>query len=423
MSQRRAYFLEPLDPMMFRDARPFQSGDRAQSGLPSPETVCGMLKSHFLRSAEAAPSDLPAIHRNRAHRLHWVASFHLRGPWLARRDHASEKRQHEAEIFFAPPAHLVLADPKRPDGDVVRLAPLPDELHLPGWTHPPGAEPGQPGANSSVVSGLPLSKFPWPRRLPHLRPLWSTTTASVEPMSGFITLEGMKKVLNNSLKTDKHGVVSFDRERRERVKASELFELESRTGIGIDPDKGTAQKSLIYQADLLRLRDQVGFYIEIEHDEQDGGDEFPGHAMLEDGVVLSFGGEGRKVRVRRIDHPIEWGSRPEGSRLCSVLLTASLAARQGPADEGWIPQSPIGTLVGAAVPACQAVSGWALRGNSPFVPDGHPKPTRFASPAGSVFFWQTGRSNRNGHPEAFTRLSMSPLEKKHGWGQALIGVW
>ena len=69
------------------------------------------------------------------------------------------------------------------------------------------------------------------------------------------------------------------------------------------------------------------------------------------------------------------------------------------------------SMQGKPLGAALAVSGWD-------VARGSPRPTRFAAPAGSVYFVTTPDP---GDPEA--SLCDDPEDSAQGWGFALRGVW
>jgi CRISPR-associated protein Cmr3 len=65
--------------------------------------------------------------------------------------------------------------------------------------------------------------------------------------------------------------------------------------------------------------------------------------------------------------------------------------------------------IAAAVPGYTAVSGWDLA-------KGGPKPTRFAAPAGSVYFLEKPL-------DSFPHALGSQEDTALGWGACLTGVW
>jgi hypothetical protein len=89
-----------------------------------------------------------------------------------------------------------------------------------------------------------------------------------------------------------------------------------------------------------------------------------------------------------------------------------------------------------------AISGWNLSGRTDIDAEasasetnasderdhsGCPRPTRYAAPPGSVYFWQRGKNNRadrNGiELQPLEPLCGKPLEADAGWGLSLTGVW
>jgi hypothetical protein len=181
-------------------------------------------------------------------------------------------------------------------------------------------------------------------------------------------------------------------------------------------------------------------------------------------LALPWGGEGRRVLIERC--PVyDWPepAKLEQGRLVSLLITPGIfGSRDGRNQNGngsnpqpsWRPGG-LGTLKAAAVGRPQPISGWNLSGrdvsddsieeveqganlsqstphDSGPVTDlphesGRPKPTRYAAPAGSVYFWQIGKNNRSVKEgkqlQSVEPLSTKPLESDAGWGLSLTGVW
>jgi len=67
-------------------------------------------------------------------------------------------------------------------------------------------------------------------------------------------------------------------------------------------------------------------------------------------------------------------------------------------------------VVAAAVPPALPVSGWDMA-------RGGPKPSRFAAPAGSVYFTRQSITPRP------ASLADDPFDRQQGWGAYLKGVW
>jgi CRISPR-associated protein Cmr3 len=183
------------------------------------------------------------------------------------------------------------------------------------------------------------------------------------------------------------------------VGSGDLYALDHRTGIGIEPDRLTAEESMLYSASFLALKSHVCLYAEVV---------LPASASAEVLACLNplaFGGEGRRVQVTVLNKPLEApGARQRGKPLL-VLTTPGLF------QAGWRPSPErCPGVVAAAVPGARPVSGWDLA-------TGGPKPTRFAALAGSVYFFDQLPDN----------LPLESLcddqDARLGYGCFLKGVW
>ena len=103
-----------------------------------------------------------------------------------------------------------------------------------------------------------------------------------------------------------------------------------------------------------------------------------------------------------------WPDPPDASngRVLLLLTTPVVFSKQ------WCPRLPAGTrLVAAAVTGYEAFSGWDLA-------RGGPKPTRFAVPAGSVYFLETSDQQA-----LINSLAESDEDRQLGFGCVVQGVW
>ncbi len=364
-----AFALEPLDVLFFRDGRPFTGAERSVSGLPLPQTFTGAIRTALLRSvgcdfqalgsamndgasfADAVGDASTAEHR-------WIGNVTVLGPWLGRRAADDDG----AEVLLPLPA--TVHREKKNHKNLHRLSPLP-EGQLPGWNPPAGPE--------------------------ELRPLWPKQLAATEPAEGYLTPKGLQQFLRDR-------DVAADAV----IPASELFGLDYRTGLGISPNRLVAEESQIFGRGFLALKKGIFLYGEVLL--PDGA---PADGCLEDIELLPFGGEGRYVRLRRLDRSFDWPSVvPQGKNENRLLLLTTPCAFAA----GWKPKCLDGHIVAAAVPGSLAFSGWdmARRG---------PKPTQFAVPAGSVYFLDS-------QPNTATQsLAESDEARLQGWGCFLTGVW
>lgn len=363
--------LEPLDVLFLRDGRPFGAATQGKSGLPFPQTLAGAIWTALL---DAAGCDFQQLTRHVregctdireaiqvARGAPWIASTRVRGSWLARQAVHGER----LEVLTPAPAVLQVdkADADDPKAPLHRLQPLrPDRL--PGW-EPPPSHPG-------------------------LWPLWLRHASPTEAIAGYLTPDGLRAFLHAQ-------AVTGD----QLVRPDELFDYDRRTGIGIDPDRLSAEEGLIYGAAFLAFKPDVALYAEVVL--PDDGDP----SLLQCIQTLPFGGEGRRVRFQMLEQAFSWPEPAvpqEGHKPLVLLITPGLFAAR------WRPAVFDGGLLAAAVPGSVAVSGWDLA-------RGGPKPNRFAALAGSTYFL-----NEPLHPWPET-LSDNDRDAQQGWGCYLKGVW
>jgi len=166
-----------------------------------------------------------------------------------------------------------------------------------------------------------------------------------------------------------------------------------------------AEESLIYTASFLSLRTEpandrhVVLYCEVVLPEA-----APSTAL--EGIrTLALGGEGRRVAVRRLHRPVDFPGPNKSSDNSVVVLTTPC-----PCEVPWKPAALRDRVVSASVAGAVPVSGWdmARRG---------PKPSRFAVPAGSVYYLDGTITNLP------TCLADSEQDRRQGWGCYLTGVW
>jgi CRISPR-associated protein Cmr3 len=378
--------LDPLDVLFFRDGRPFDAAARVTAGLPNPQTLAGALRNALLartgtfrarafarqRQSRAAADDPTAagqqLHEDlrRCGAPDEITGMHFRGPWLA----VVLKGSETIEPLLSQPVTLV---PGR-EGGWLRAEPL--DRPPPGWTHPDG-----------------------------LLPLWRTGLADTKTGGGLITLAGIRQFLAGGVPDP-----------QEAFRNGDLYDFENRIGIRVDMHTLTSAEGEICGIRLLALRSRVerdaarlaqDRYRGAEvclYAEALGATETWAAALFDEPVP--FGGEGRHVCVRRV-RPCEWPE-PDAGRERAVWLLASPTFFGG---TGRLPRVPEPAKLRAAASAAgMAVSGWDVARNGP-------RPTRFAVPAGAVYFVK-GTFVPPDHS-----LAEGEAVRAEGWGFALQGVW
>ncbi len=382
--------IKALDTLFFRDGRPFEAAGHGRGGLPTPRTLAGALRTALLADAGF---DFNALARWRRQEPNqgvdqadleskiadlltqassdrtWILSTRFRGPWLA-------------------------LSPDGPTGVVDPLLPVPSIL-----VRGEGESNGSKGSWDRSKP-IPPAELPgWPT-VGGLWPLFrKRSDPDAKPPGGFLRSAGWKAFLRG----DSPGHDQW-------CSLESVCGYDTRTGIGVDPDALTASEGLIYTVQMLALPDKVSLYAEILlPDDTPAGTREVLEACFSS--PFPFGGEGRYASATVLGAAFDWQPEIEaGERSLWMLATPAFFEQNGqsPSDRPKIPEGS--WLRAAASPAPLAVSGWDVARNGP-------RPTRFAVPAGSVYFvegpFQPDQDSVCNNPE----------DVAQGWGYALRGVW
>lgn len=390
-----SWYIEPRDPLIVRDGRPFGAdpGARARSlGFPVPSTTTGGFRGRAGLGTNGAFN--PA-------KIDDVLTIAVRGPLLA------ALAQDGAFGEWLPPApadallleHIPSEDERTdarateqrpPDARLLRLTPLIAPAGA-EWTAFDGAELLLVGPRAPV-SAKPLAKPPrfwrWDRFV-H----WLT-----DPM------EGLQR-------TDILGLAGPV--------------PESRTHVGIEPATQTAEEGRLFQTSGLEFtapdRGRLALVVVSEAP-------LPQFAQ---GGLAPLGGE-RRLAAWRPGAP-ELPACPPNvrrrireERACRVLLLspAQFVAGYLPAWLLGAHGGVVATLRGAVVQRPQVISGWDMR-------RGRPKETRRLAPSGSVFFLKLPE-HHDVSDEAvdawvdaiwMQNISDGDQERLDGFGLAALGTW
>ena len=355
---RKDFFIRPLDSLFFRDGRPFGEASRSSSGLPTPQTLYGAVITSILlhfkvdfQKLGSFPSTLEAL-KNIVPNAPWISDIKIHGPWIA------QKESDACKLYYNAPSVLLKS---KKESDKQCFSSLPKKAsEIPGWNSPEG-----------------------------LRPLW-TVKVSSEMASGYLSHNTMAKFLNGT-------TIGND----EIVEPHKIFSYQSRTGIGIDADTNVTQKSIIYAANHLCMKEDFGFAFSLELPES--ADSLPNDVFK----LLSWGGESRKVLLEpipNITHP-EVNIKP-GFKPFVVLSTPAMFNSEKP----WKPECFQKSLCAASVPSSICVSGWDFRTRGP-------KLSRFGVPSGSTFFLEDESEIPSTGSLCNQETALS------GWGCFLKGAW
>ncbi len=406
-----AYQLTPVDTLFFRDAPPMQAG--AGSGghgarWPLPTMLHEALRARLLRESGASLEDAKRITHSKSgrdgeRRVREVVSDKFRslrtlGPFPCR-----------AGEIYLPMPHDLVPGPKK-------------MLHY-----------LRPSASAAGKSNWPMSG---------LRPLLSPCAPSKEKLPEWVPLSWYRRYLSgeNPLPLPKK---------------VEWMHTESRIGIALNDETGTAEESKLYASEHLRLDDDVTLWFQASLSERDADNTpFGLDPCLDE--VMTLGGEGRMARlgesgIAGLNLPppsgagrqVKWtllthavflhGWRPdwigENGR---VLLPKGPAGRKpGEPRKDWrmrVRDLPsIGaSLVAAAVSKPVCFSGWDQSGfkdEAGNLKPG-PKPTMLAVPAGSAYYFDAdSEADAAALVEALHLRTRSDCFGEKGMGLGACGRW
>lgn len=359
--------LDPLDSLFFRDGRPFDAVNRVAGGLPTPQTLAGAIRTALL--ARLGFDFTGFARRRKDDPAKFRAALEASG--------SAECHPVFDAQFRGPWLALASGD----DGSASPLLSMPETLKRSktgGW---------------SIAK--PISSLPGWESSYGLVPLWRTVQADPKADAEWLTLAGLKKFLGGK-ETD---ITDSDCAKRD-----ELTAADHRIGIEIDRDTLTSADGQLYAISLLSLKPKhdgkpVCLYSEIE---------LPMDlASKLDGQLVPFGGEGKYVRVTKVPAQ-DW---PELDHQAKHSMWYLATPTFFPKDRS-LPSMP--GLKAAASGTGVPVSGWDVARNGP-------RPTRFAVPAGAVYFVD-GAAKPNQFLNTGNEAESNEL-RQEGWGFALPGHW
>ncbi len=393
------WIIEPRDPLIARDGRPFgpDPGARAESlSFPPPSMVVGSLR-HKAGLTANGQFDQTSIER--------IKSLTMRGPLLVELDHDGQFKQ----FLFPAPADVVAfeSEPAPDKSDcasdskkqsvclkLTRMQPakLPAITNLPDGLEPVVlAEKGKPSSYAPQF-WHEESFFRW-----LLEP---------DKLTGIANLE--------------LGIASLPRNVRTHVSIAAQTQT-AREG-ALFQTSGLEFVQADHQPSLANIRH---FALAAAFEDANGQPYTPPHFT---GGLAPLGGERRIARWSRIDRtlpepPPALVERIKTDRKARVILLspAHFAGGYRP-PMAWQRGGVTAKLQASAVPRAQVISGWDLAENKP-------KETRRLAPAGSVYFvcWsdETNEEDIERWFWATWMRNVSDDEQacRDGFGLAVLGVW
>ena len=202
-------------------------------------------------------------------------------------------------------------------------------------------------------------------------------------------------------------------------KSSQPYDIEYRTGIGIDRDLKTTKKGYLYQVELLRLKKEYSYIVGYDGDEG----ELPNNGVLKVGgesKIAEYSSLELDANIKLSDDTLKNIS--ENKRFKLYLSTPAIF------DNGWrprwidndlkgsIPNTNIAVkLIAASVGKYKTVGGWDVAKNEP-------KPSYRAIPEGSVYYFEILNDFEvNKLKDALHGKAISDIKKEEGFGITYIG--
>jgi CRISPR-associated protein Cmr3 len=371
------YILEPRDPLLVRDGRPFTPGT---DGARSMDTVPPSVTAGALRTR--------VWHTKGGWAVDEAKALPVSGPLLAELDLHDDTLKH---LWLAAPRDCVLFEPE-PVGEgphkVLRRCGLQvgDAFATGGSSLPTGLLPVVP------VGALPMAK---PAK--SAPAYWSHT------------------VLQRWLAGPPPAEDTLSR-KPDDTRAGLPHEPRVHVGLKLDGSR-TAEDGRLFQSDGLRFADRehdpsqedrrmgdlhrLALLVHCRHEQLTGG-------------AVTLGGERRLSRFAPLNGqpPIWTAPALSTSRARIVLLTPALF------DEGSVPKAIAGApVIAAAVGRPQTISGWDIAA-------GGPKPTRRMAPAGSVYWVDLRGLDAKAWSEKvhFGSVCSNQQDNRDGFGLAVVGV-
>lgn len=381
-----AYFIEPLDVLVFRGNKLFGSpGSYGENLMPPwPSVVAGALRTHIL---DRAGVPLPEFMRQ---------ANDPRGTY------GSESVVKSLGTVAHPGTFAVLGfslGRRRKEGRVERLFPLPQDLFV-------------VSKGEKTYEVIPVKPFP-------LDKMSGVSTSAPLPYLGGLALREQSKGKSGLFLTEK-GFMDYLAGRlpspEELVPHSELWEIDLRVGIGMDPERRMAADGALFSSETISLKKDVGFVVEVAG----------AAGLIADQAILRLGGDGRGAHMKRIPEGLAPFPAPPSSERVRVVLTTpglfsegSLPMAVAESRPLWSSGPPV-CLLSAALGRGQTVSGWDMARHAP-------KLARKTVPTGSVFWCEVvaGSPAVSGGVRAGISLdeTLSSDRVAEGYNRAVLAPW
>lgn len=373
-------FLEPSETLLFRTGRPFDAGEVGYAETlfpPTPETLQGairaMLATHWnpeqsLSQVFAKGSDLVKLIGDRD----GYGCFRITDISLGYRT-----KEDDVELLYPTPTHLL-----KNDKSFFSLLP----------------NCSQEVMSSNMPEGM---KYLYPHPCPP-----EEAEGKLEPIDGWLTKTNLQKALSRGANLSQINFVS----------KGDIFQYESRLGIGMENATKTTRDGMLYSMQMMRMKPNFGFVVNIGLTSETDSEPLIPDEMVQSKLKLpeqgwaTIGGEQRAVRFTVLKTLSSQHSCKQHEGHNTLLYLATPAAF----EDGWQPKQWPENLpapIAAAISRYQPIGGWKL---NPENSGGSNKCMRRCVPAGSVYFFDGSFDI----PRTFTDYG-----KEIGYGITSRGEW
>jgi len=385
----KAFFIEAIDTLFFRDGRPFEVGGEANLQIPpSSSTFYGALRSALIA---AEPSVFKFFKEGRNTSLkEWVGEY-------------GDSEGSTASIRIKGPVFA-----KKSGTDITCYFPLPRDLLVYVTKN------GRNGEEKYFLIPLRLKQVP-----PNITTNMDLTYILINPYSENIEYQNLFlnenlffKYLNGELVQPYEFILG-----EEVLSTEQIFISDYREGIGLKVKQKNVEKGKLFtQQHMVLTTDQekqMGFVIKCEVPE-----------AFQSGAILKLGGDGKIAHFRpanikeasreRIIQQIEKNKKFKVYLSTPALFkmgTKSRAIYNGYFDD--IPDLKF-ELIAAAIGRAEMYGGYDIVANVP-------KISFPAVPAGSVFYFQLKKGDAEMVFNAFHDKCISDFRNNQGFGYSFVG--
>lgn len=347
-------FIEPAESLTFRTGHPFEAGEGnfAQSIFPpTPETLQGALRATI--AAYWNPEQNIADSFNDPKLTTLIGDrdsyqcFRITSIALGRYEEATPGK---VELLFPPPMHIICDEDGK--GKLLRI---------------------KPQIMKDVQTNLPDG-------LSHLLIPDGRYYGKLKPLEGWLSQTSLELALRPD----------GDLTKLKMTKNSEIYEYESRLGIGMNTTSKQTLDGFLYQQQMIRMRKNYGFAVDIHLSTtpdaltlRDAAQTKEKLSHLPDSGWMTIGGEQRAAHYRILKDAIEGGDRQDRTGRLLYLATPAYFEKSA-----WRPSdkfAPLNKPIAAVVHRPELIGGWRLNpGNA----KGDQKSIHRCVPAGSVYFFE-----------------------------------